>query len=57
MKEKSITERIYSTYSLNDIRRRMVLLGYSKKDGALKFLNFRLLTKKFSGGFGLFLTF
>lgn len=44
MKEKSITERIYSTYSLNDIKRRMVLLGYSKKDGALKFLNFRLLT-------------
>lgn len=44
MKEKSVTEKIYSKYSLDDIERRMVLLGYNDKNKALKFLNFRLLT-------------
>lgn len=43
MLDKRITEKIYSTYSLNDIQRRMTLLGLSHCD-ALKFLNFRLFT-------------
>ena len=44
MKEKRITEQIYSKYSLNDIKKRMQLLGYSDKNSGLKFLNFRLFT-------------
>ena len=44
MQEVSVTEKIYSKYSLNDIERRMVLLGYSSKKKTLNFLNFRLLT-------------
>lgn len=42
--KKSITERIYSKYSLNDIKRRMILLGYNDKEKTLNFLNFRLIT-------------
>ena len=44
MKDKSVTEKIYSKYSLNDIEKRMILLGYNDKDKTLNFLNFRLLT-------------
>jgi len=44
MKEKRITEQIYSKYSLDDIKKRMQLLGYSDKNSGLKFLNFRLFT-------------
>ena len=44
MKELSVTEKIYSKYSLNDIEKRMILLGYNEKEKTLKFLNFRLLT-------------
>lgn len=42
--KKNITERIYSKYSLNDIKRRMILLGYNDKEKTLNFLNFRLIT-------------
>lgn len=44
MKELSVTEKIYSKYSLNDIEKRMILLGYNEKEKTLNFLNFRLLT-------------
>lgn len=44
MKERSVTEKIYSKYSLDDIEKRMILLGYNDKRKTLKFLNFRLLT-------------
>lgn len=44
MREKSVSEKIYSKYSLDDIERRMILLGYNSKDETLKFLNIRLLT-------------
>lgn len=44
MKEKRISEIIYSSYSINDIKKRMTLLGKNNKNEVFNFLNFRLLT-------------
>lgn len=44
MKFNNISKNIYSKYSLDDIERRMKLLGRDNKDDALKFLNMRLLS-------------
>ena len=44
MKFNNISKNIYSKYSLDDIGRRMRLLGRDNKDDALKFLNMRLLS-------------
>ena len=44
MKEKKISEIIYSSYSINDIKKRMTLLGRNNKNEVFNFLNFRLLT-------------
>lgn len=44
MKFNNISKNIYSKYSLDDIGRRMQLLGNDDKNSALKFLNIRLLS-------------
>ena len=44
MKERRISEIIYSSYSINDIKKRMTLLGKNNKNEVFNFLNFRLLT-------------
>ena len=44
MKFSEITKRIYSNYSLNDIRNKMKLLGKEDEKDVLKFLNIRLVT-------------
>ena len=44
MKERRISEIIYSNYSINDIKKRMTLLGKNNKNEIFSFLNFRLLT-------------
>ena len=47
MKKKSVTRRIYSKYSFNDIEKRIDLLGIDKTFSALQFLNFRLFSSIF----------
>lgn len=42
MGKKSITEKIYSKYSLNSIGKKYLLLGIDEKKKVLNFLNFRL---------------
>lgn len=44
MKNKRLTEKIYSKYSLTDINSRMLLLGKLDKESGLNFLNLRLIT-------------
>lgn len=44
MKKDYVTERIYSKYSINDIRKRYLLLGIDNFKKTIHFLNFRLLT-------------
>lgn len=44
MNFNKISKNIYSKYSLDDIERRMLLLGNKKKNAAMKFLNLRLIT-------------
>lgn len=41
-KEKKITKKIYSKYSLSNIKKRFLLLGIEDEKEVLKFLNFRL---------------
>lgn len=43
-KEKDITKKIYSKYSLDNIKKRFLLLGIEDEREILKFLNFRLLS-------------
>lgn len=43
-KEKKITRKIYSNYSLNNIKKRFMLLGIEDEREVLKFLNFRLVS-------------
>lgn len=44
MKLDEISENIYSVYSKEDIKRRMILLGKNKKSDVYKFLNLRLIS-------------
>ena len=44
MNLEKISQNIYSKYSLDDIERRMMLLGSNDKKATMKFLNFRLIT-------------
>lgn len=44
MNKDSFSKNIYSKYSLDDIEKRMILLGENKKGKVLNFLNLRLIT-------------
>ena len=44
MKIDEISKNIYSKYSKDDIRRRMILLGITDESSIYKFLNLRLIT-------------
>ena len=44
MAKKSISEKIYSKYSFNSIKKKYLLLGYDNRKKILDFLNFRLVS-------------